>query len=255
MTTNGTAGSAGIPRRGRFGWEHAGEGADLEAALDQLEQHALALDDPPRRVGVTNRTNAGSVRHALAPVDRLEPKRRDGLRDVWLDPVKLRPGLARQPVTEAAAARFAHVGQELRAQGDTAQAVVHVLCRLVVATVAGRAPAAGQAAHERPEEGSPQARPRARRASALRRRYPQAKRDGWTASRSRRSQPVSPCGVRAGGVDLTAGGGGCMRTRASRSSATPRAGRSTGRAGWRARGRRRAPTPTTGRTPPCGEPG
>src|SRR5688572_21913532 len=47
IKTSGWRGRCDVWKKGHFAWEYKGKGADLNAALAQLQQYALALDNPP----------------------------------------------------------------------------------------------------------------------------------------------------------------------------------------------------------------
>jgi hypothetical protein len=70
---SGGDGWADVWKRGCFGWEYKGKRKNLEAAFGQLQQYALALENPPllivcdldKFVIRTNWTNTVSERHEL----------------------------------------------------------------------------------------------------------------------------------------------------------------------------------------------
>ena len=45
--STGGEGWADVWKRGHFGWEYKGKRKDLDAAFGQLQQYALALENPP----------------------------------------------------------------------------------------------------------------------------------------------------------------------------------------------------------------
>ena len=69
LKTTGTPQFADVWKRGHFGWEYKGKRKDLNAAFAQLQQYALALENPPLLVVCdldrfqihTNWTNSVSV--------------------------------------------------------------------------------------------------------------------------------------------------------------------------------------------------
>ena len=97
IKTSGRRGWADVWKRGHFAWEYKGKGADLDAALAQLQQYALALENPPllvvcdleRFLIVTNWTNTVSRRIELRSRSCVEPRHCETLK---LCP--LRPGAA-----------------------------------------------------------------------------------------------------------------------------------------------------------------
>ena len=137
--TSGGEGWADVWKRGHFGWEYKGKRKNLDAAFGQLQQYALALENPPllvvcdldRFVIRTNWTNTVSEKHEFGLEDLHEPRMRQMLKSVMSDPEKLRPGKTRQQLTEHAAAEFATLAQSLRARGHDAGRVAHFINRLV----------------------------------------------------------------------------------------------------------------------------
>jgi hypothetical protein len=138
--TRGGRGWCDVWKKGHFAWEYKGKRGDLPAAIAQLQQYALALDNPPLLVAcdlerfliVTNWTNTPSKRIELH-LEQLvtEPKARDTLLWVLSDPEKLRPGLTRQMITAAAAREFVELARDLRARGHHPERVARYLVRLV----------------------------------------------------------------------------------------------------------------------------
>jgi type II restriction/modification system DNA methylase subunit YeeA len=137
--TTGGEGWADVWKRGHFGWEYKGKRKDLNAAFAQLQQYALALENPPLLVVCdlnrfrihTNWTNTVSQVHEFALDDLLDPATRQKLKWVFSDPEKLRPQTTRQSLTEGAAAEFAALAQRLRARGHEPEKVAHFINRLI----------------------------------------------------------------------------------------------------------------------------
>ena len=137
--TTGGKGWADVWRRGCFGWEYKGPRRDLDAAFAQLQQYAVALENPPLLIVSdtqrfrlhTNWTNTVQETHAFELGDLADGATRDRLRWAFTDPEQLRPRRTRQALTEEAAARFAALAQRLRARGHDAEAVAHFVNRLV----------------------------------------------------------------------------------------------------------------------------
>jgi type II restriction/modification system DNA methylase subunit YeeA len=137
--TTGGKGWADVWKRGHFGWEYKARGKDLTAAFAQLQQYAIALENPPLLVVCdlarfrihTNWNNSVSVAHEFALEDLRDPTVRQKLKAVLSDPEQLRPGKTRQALTEEAAAEFARLAQSLRARGHYPEAVAHFVNRLV----------------------------------------------------------------------------------------------------------------------------
>ena len=99
LKASGRRGWADVWKRGHFAWEYKGKGANLESALAQLQQYALALENPPllvvcdleRFLIVTNWTNTVSRRISLRLDDLADPAKREILKQVLSDPDRLKP--------------------------------------------------------------------------------------------------------------------------------------------------------------------
>ena len=137
--TTGGEGWADVWKRDHFGWEYKGKRKDLSAAFAQLQQYALALENPPLLVVSdmdrfrihTNWTNSISQVHEFGLEDLRDANVRQKLKWVFSDPERLKPGKTRQALTEEAAAEFAKLAQRLRDRGNNAEAVAHFINRLV----------------------------------------------------------------------------------------------------------------------------
>jgi type II restriction/modification system DNA methylase subunit YeeA len=137
--TTGGEGWADVWKRGHFGWEYKGKRKDLDAAFAQLQQYALALENPPLLVVCdlnrfrirTNWTNSISEAHEFALDDLRDATVRQKLKWVLSDPERLKPSKTRQALTEQAAAEFAKLAQRLRGRGHPSEAVAHFINRLV----------------------------------------------------------------------------------------------------------------------------
>lgn len=135
----GGEGWADVWKRGHFGWEYKGKRKDLKAAYVQLQQYAIALENPPILVACdmdqfrihTNWTNTVQEVYEITLDDLYEPEQRQRLKWVFSDPEQLKPGKTRQALTEEAAEQFASLAQRLRARGHAPQAVAHFINRLV----------------------------------------------------------------------------------------------------------------------------
>ena len=98
--TSGGEGWADVWKRGHFGWEYKGKRKNLDAAFGQLQQYALALENPPLLVVCdldhfvirTNWTNTVSEKHDFRIEDLREPRTLQKLKWAMSDPEKLRPG-------------------------------------------------------------------------------------------------------------------------------------------------------------------
>jgi len=137
--TTGGEGWADVWKRGCFGWEYKGKRKDLNAAFAQLQQYALALENPPLLVVCdmdrfsihTNWTNTVSAVHDFRLDDLREKSVRDKLKWTFSDPDRLRPNKTRQALTEDAAADFAALALRLRGRGHDAQTVAHFINRMI----------------------------------------------------------------------------------------------------------------------------
>lgn len=135
----GGEGWADVWKRGHFGWEYKGKRKDLDAAFAQLQQYAIALENPPLLVVCdlnrfricTNWTNSVSQKHEFALDDLRDPGTLEKLKWTMSDPEQLRPGKTRQELTEDAAAEFATLAHDLRSHGHDAGKVAHFINRLV----------------------------------------------------------------------------------------------------------------------------
>jgi hypothetical protein len=139
VKTTGRPGWADVWKRERFGWEYKKKRRNLNDAFVQLQQYAIALENPPLlvvsdidRIEVhTNWTNSVGAVYEYLLDDLRDAKVRDQLRCVWTDPDKLRPDKSRAELTEETAAEFAALAQRFRQRGHPPQTVAHFINRLV----------------------------------------------------------------------------------------------------------------------------
>lgn len=137
--TSGGEGWADVWRKNCFAWEYKGKNKDLEKAFSQLQQYAIALENPPLlvvsdidRIRVhTNWTNTVQRVHEFQLDDLIDAANRERLKSAFLDPEKLRPAKTRQVLTEEAAQQFVSLTQRLRQRGHKAAEVAHFVNRLV----------------------------------------------------------------------------------------------------------------------------
>lgn len=137
--TAGGEGWADVWMRGHFGWEYKGKRKDLTAAFAQLQQYAVALENPPllvvsdmeRIIIHTNWTNTVSEKHTITLDDLKDAAKRDVLRAVFTDPERLKPKKTIDALTREAADTFAGLAIRLREAGHDPQAVAHFVNRLV----------------------------------------------------------------------------------------------------------------------------
>lgn len=137
--TSGGEGWADVWRKNCFAWEYKGKAKDLDKAFAQLQQYAIALENPPLlivsdmdRIRIhTNWTNTVQQVHHITLEDLLDAGKRDLLRACFTDPEKLKPSKTRQLLTEEAAQRFATLAQRLRNRGHAPDTVAHFVNRLI----------------------------------------------------------------------------------------------------------------------------
>lgn len=137
--TTGGNGWADVWRKGCFGWEYKGKHKDLDAAFAQLQQYAVALENPPllivsdmERFRIhTNWTNTVQEVHEFTLADLTDAKTRDLLKHAFTDPDELKPAKTRQMLTEDGAREFAPLAQRLRDRGHPPEIVAHFVNRLV----------------------------------------------------------------------------------------------------------------------------
>ncbi|MFN4061226.1 MAG: class I SAM-dependent DNA methyltransferase [Paracoccus hibiscisoli] len=137
--TTGGEGWADVWRKECFAWEYKGRRKDLKAAFAQLQQYAIALENPPLlivsdmdRIQIhTNWTNTIQQVHEIGLDELADAAKRDLLKAAFTDPERLRPSKTRQALTEEAARRFAALAMNLRQRGHDAQAVAHFVNRLI----------------------------------------------------------------------------------------------------------------------------
>ena len=137
--TSGGEGWADVWRKDCFAWEYKGRNKDLDRAFAQLQQYAIALDNPPLlivsdmdRIRIhTNWTNTVQKVHTIALTDLTDAATRELLRHCFTDPDRLKPSKTRQLLTEEAAQKFAALAQRLRGRGHHPEHVAHFVNRLV----------------------------------------------------------------------------------------------------------------------------
>lgn len=139
VKTTGGDGWADVWKRHHFAIEYKGKHKDLNAAYRQLQNYALALDNPPLLVVSdiesivirTNWTNTVSATYTLTLDDLRDAAKRRFLKDMMVDPERLKPGKTREALTRDAAERFAELARRLRDRGHEPQAVAHFVQRLM----------------------------------------------------------------------------------------------------------------------------
>jgi type II restriction/modification system DNA methylase subunit YeeA len=137
--TTGGEGWADVWKKDYFGWEYKGKRKDLTAAYAQLQQYAVALENPPllvvsdmdRIVIHTNWTNTVSEVHSIKLEELKDSSKRDLLKAVFTDPERLKPHKTIDALTREVADKFAGLALRLRDAGHDPQAVAHFVNRLV----------------------------------------------------------------------------------------------------------------------------
>ncbi len=130
-----TNGFADVWLRGHFAWEYKAPGKNLDAALKQLMQYALPLENPPLlvvsdrlRIEVhTHFTGTPSECHVFALHELGRPDVQQRLRWLWQEPERYKPRRSNRDITEEAARTFAATAERLRAAGTPGEQVSHFL--------------------------------------------------------------------------------------------------------------------------------
>ncbi len=133
--SSGGNGWADVWKRGHFGWENKKPGRDLNAALKQLTDYALQLENPPllvvcdreRIVIHTAFTGYPDEAREIRIDQLIEPEARQILKWVFTDPEKLRPEKSTAAITAQAAGQFAQLAAAMRSRGEDGQHVAHFL--------------------------------------------------------------------------------------------------------------------------------
>ena len=131
----GGDGWADVWKRRHFGWENKKPGRDLDAALKQLTDYALQLENPPllvvcdreRIVIHTAFTGYPDEPREIRIDELVDPDQRQILKWVFTDPEKLRPEKSTAAITAEAAGQFAQLAAALRKRGEDGQRVAHFL--------------------------------------------------------------------------------------------------------------------------------
>jgi type II restriction/modification system DNA methylase subunit YeeA len=137
--TTGGNGWADVWRRGCFGWEYKSKGKDLNAAYTQLQQYAVALENPPLLIVSdfehfrihTNWTNTISTVRDIALEELTDAGQLSILRYAFTNPERLKPKKTRDALTREQADKFAKLAQTLRGRGFDPHMVAHFINRLV----------------------------------------------------------------------------------------------------------------------------
>lgn len=137
--TSDGQGWADVWKRGCFAWEYKAPGKDLKAALKQLMNYALALDNPPLLVVSdlsiieihTHFTGYASTVHIIRLDEIDTPENQRMLRALFDNPDFFRPDKTTFHVTEQAAARMGELAKRLTDRGNDPHLVAHFLIQCV----------------------------------------------------------------------------------------------------------------------------
>ncbi len=133
--SGGGDGWADVWKRGFFGWENKKPGRDLKAALKQLTDYALELENPPllvvsdrERIEIHTAFSQYPDEPRLIKLDDIgKPENLQILRWVFTDPEKLKPTKSLAAITEEAAGKFGSLAEALRERGNPPDQVAHFL--------------------------------------------------------------------------------------------------------------------------------
>ena len=133
--SGGGDGWADVWKRGFFGWENKKPGRDLKAALKQLTDYALELENPPllvvsdrERIEIHTAFSQYPDEPRLIKLDDIgKPENLQILRWVFTDPEKLKPTKSLAAITEEAAGKFGSLAESLRERGNPPDQVAHFL--------------------------------------------------------------------------------------------------------------------------------
>jgi len=132
---SGGDGWADVWKRGYFAWENKKPGRDLKAALKQLTDYTLQLDNPPilvvcdREIIEIHTAFSGYPDHVrrILIQDLTDSAQLQTLRWVFTEPEKLRPIKSVAAITEDAAGKLGDIAEVMRSRGLPAQQVAHFL--------------------------------------------------------------------------------------------------------------------------------
>lgn len=137
--TQSGQGWADVWKRGCFAWEYKAPNKDLNAALKQLMNYALALDNPPllvvsdlRTIEIhTHFTGHPSEVHRIQIDELSKPEIRQKLTWLFTDPERFKPQRTTYAVTEQAAQRIGEIAERLNQRGNAPHDVAHFLIQCV----------------------------------------------------------------------------------------------------------------------------
>lgn len=133
--SSGGDGWADVWKRGFFAWENKKPGRDLDKALKQLTDYSLQLESPPllvvcdreRIIIHTAFTGYPDEPREIRIEELVDDSKRQILKWVFTDPLKLRPEKSTAAVTEEAAQRFAGLAEAMRQREQDSNQVAHFL--------------------------------------------------------------------------------------------------------------------------------
>lgn len=136
---HGGQGWADVWKRGCFAWEYKAPNKDLNAALKQLMNYALALDNPPllvvsdlRTIEIhTHFTGHPSEVHRIEIEQLTQPETLQKLRWLFEEPERFKPKNTTYAVTELAAKRIGEIATRLNQRGNAPDDVAHFLIQCV----------------------------------------------------------------------------------------------------------------------------
>lgn len=133
--SSGGDGWADVWKRGHFAWENKKPGRDLDKALKQLTDYALQLESPPllvvcdreRIIIHTAFTGYPDEPREIRLEELVDDSKRQLLRWVFTNPLKLRPEKSTAAITAEAAGRYAELAETMRQRGEPKDKVAHFL--------------------------------------------------------------------------------------------------------------------------------
>ncbi len=134
----GGKGYADVWKKDYFAWEYKSRGENLDQAHKQLMTYAPALGSPPLQIVCdfkryrihTAWTNTVPDTHEILLEDFVKPERLQILRNVFHDPEKLKPVIARTTLTKEAADKFATIAVRMQGRGKP-EKIAHFINQLV----------------------------------------------------------------------------------------------------------------------------
>lgn len=133
--SGGGDGWADVWKRNHFAWENKKPGRDLNKALKQLTDYSLQLESPPllvvcdreRIIIHTAFTGYPDEPREIRIEDLVDDGKRQILKWVFTEPLRLRPEKSTAAVTQEAAERYAALADAMRQRGLDSSQVAHFL--------------------------------------------------------------------------------------------------------------------------------